>query len=49
MHIHSEDELSELFSKFGNIAEVHLVIDKETKRSKGFAYALYRAPRDALR
>ncbi|KMS99233.1 hypothetical protein BVRB_2g046710 [Beta vulgaris subsp. vulgaris] len=45
----TEDELSELFSKFGNIAEVHLVIDKETKRSKGFAYALYRAPRDALR
>ncbi|KNA03603.1 hypothetical protein SOVF_207540, partial [Spinacia oleracea] len=45
----TEDELAELFSKFGNVAEVHLVIDKETKRSKGFAYVLYRGPEDALR
>ncbi|XP_021736206.1 multiple RNA-binding domain-containing protein 1-like [Chenopodium quinoa] len=45
----TEDELAELFSKFGNISEVHLVIDKETKRSKGFAYVHYRAPEDALR
>ena len=39
--LNSEDELAELFGKFGNIAELHLVVDKETKRSKGFAYVLY--------
>lgn len=45
----TEDELAELFNNFGNVVEVHLVIDKETKRSKGFAYILYKAPEDALR
>ncbi|KAL9247877.1 hypothetical protein vseg_021259 [Gypsophila vaccaria] len=48
-YVATEDELSELFTKFGNVLEVHLVIDKETKRSKGFAYVRYRDPKDAAR
>lgn len=39
----------ELFSNFGNVSEVHLVIDKETKRSKGYAYVLYKVPEHAMR
>lgn len=45
----TEEELAEIFGKYGNVSEAHLVIDKETKRSKGFAYVLYRAPEDAVR
>ncbi|KAH0985190.1 hypothetical protein GBA52_012367 [Prunus armeniaca] len=44
----TEDELEEVFSKFGD-AQVHLVIDKETNRSKGFAYVLYTLPESAER
>ena len=47
--LNSEDELAELFGKFGNIAELHLVVDKETKRSKGFAYVLYSDPEAAAK
>jgi multiple RNA-binding domain-containing protein 1 len=45
----TEDELAEHFSRFGNISQVHLVIDKDTKRSKGFAYVLYATPESAAR
>ncbi|KAK3020233.1 hypothetical protein RJ639_045469 [Escallonia herrerae] len=45
----TEDELEEHFSKLGNVSQVHLVIDKETKRSKGFAYVLYTLPESAAR
>ncbi|MBA0569752.1 hypothetical protein Golob_003463, partial [Gossypium lobatum] len=45
----NEDELTELFGKFGDISEVHLVIDKDTKRSKGIAYVLYKVPECAVR
>ena len=31
----TEEELEERFKKFGDITEVHICIDKETKRSKG--------------
>ncbi|CAH2078516.1 unnamed protein product, partial [Thlaspi arvense] len=44
-----EEELKEHFSKFGETSEVHLVLDKETKRSKGFAYILYPIPECAAR
>ncbi|XVE88498.1 hypothetical protein DITRI_Ditri19aG0074000 [Diplodiscus trichospermus] len=45
----TEDELTEFFSKFGDVSQVHLVIDKETKRSKGIAYVLYKVPECAVR
>ncbi|XP_048228729.1 multiple RNA-binding domain-containing protein 1 isoform X2 [Ricinus communis] len=45
----TEDELEEHFNRFGNISQVHLVVDKYTKRSKGFAYILYALPESAAR
>ncbi|CAL9226089.1 unnamed protein product [Arabidopsis halleri] len=45
----TEEELMEHFSKFGEISEVHLVLDKETKRSRGIAYILYPIPECAAR
>ncbi|XP_042520467.1 multiple RNA-binding domain-containing protein 1 isoform X2 [Macadamia integrifolia] len=45
----TEDDLAELFSKFGNVSQVHIVVDKDTKRSKGIAYVLYTIPESALR
>ncbi|KAI8568595.1 hypothetical protein RHMOL_Rhmol02G0213000 [Rhododendron molle] len=45
----TEDELEEHFRKLGNVSQVHLVIDKDTKRSKGIAYVLYTLPESAAR
>lgn len=45
----SEEELEELFSKFGKVAEVHVVVDKITRRSKGIAYIQYALPESASR
>ncbi|KAL0912269.1 hypothetical protein M5K25_018231 [Dendrobium thyrsiflorum] len=45
----NEDELRDLFSKFGDVSEVHLVADKDTKRSKGIGYLLYTLPESATR
>ncbi|KAL5539196.1 hypothetical protein UlMin_045233 [Ulmus minor] len=45
----TEEELEELFSRFGSVSEVHLVIDKETKRSTGMAYVHYTLPEFATR
>ncbi|XP_030470431.2 uncharacterized protein LOC115688674 isoform X2 [Syzygium oleosum] len=45
----SEEELEELFSKFGKLAEVHVVVDKITRRSKGIAYIQFALPESALR
>ena len=45
----SEDELEELFRKFGKVSQVHLVVNKDTKRSKGIAYVLYTVPESAMR
>ncbi|KFK24909.1 hypothetical protein AALP_AA8G040800, partial [Arabis alpina] len=45
----TEEEIMDRFSKFGEISEVHLVIDKETKRSKGFAFIHYLIPESASR
>ncbi|XAR56187.1 hypothetical protein NMG60_11036565 [Bertholletia excelsa] len=45
----TEDELEEHFGKFGNVTEVHLVVDKDTKQSKGIAYVLYSLPESAAR
>lgn len=48
-YIATEDELEEHFSRFGNVSQVHVVVDKHTKRSKGFAYVLYTLPESAAR
>ncbi|KAK6916042.1 RNA recognition motif domain [Dillenia turbinata] len=45
----TEDELEQLFGKFGDISQVHIVVDKEMKRSKGIAYVLYAIPESAAR
>ncbi|XP_010914288.1 multiple RNA-binding domain-containing protein 1 isoform X2 [Elaeis guineensis] len=45
----TEDELMELFGRFGDISHVHIVVDKDTKRSKGIAYVLYTLPESAVR
>ncbi|KAL2317837.1 hypothetical protein Fmac_031713 [Flemingia macrophylla] len=45
----TEEELEERFSRYGSISQVHLVVDRDTKRSKGIAYILYTAPEFAAR
>lgn len=45
----SEDDLAELFSQFGDLSEVHLVVDKDTKRSKGLGYVFYTLTESAMR
>ena len=45
----SEEELEEYFGKIGAVSQVHLVIDKDIKRSKGIAYILYTNPEFAAR
>jgi RNA recognition motif-containing protein len=34
----SEDDLNNAFSKFGEVTSVKIIMDKETGRSKGFAF-----------
>ncbi|CAI0392517.1 unnamed protein product [Linum tenue] len=45
----TEDELEEHFSQLGDTSEVHLVVDKDTKQSKGFAYVRYARAESAAR
>ncbi|KAI3887283.1 hypothetical protein MKW98_031235 [Papaver atlanticum] len=45
----SEEDLAEIFGKFGDISEVHLVVDRDSNRSKGIAYVLYKLPEFAVR
>jgi len=44
-----EEDLRRLFAPFGELADVHLSISRETKRGKGFAYILFVLPEDALK
>lgn len=37
----SQDRLNEVFSEFGELEDVRLIIDRDTKRSKGFAFLTY--------
>ena len=34
-------DLQEYFSQFGNIEEVEIITDKETKKKRGFAFITY--------
>lgn len=45
----TEQDLKDLFSKYGPLSEVHMPISKETKRPKGFAYILYLLPEHAIK
>ncbi|XP_026425511.1 uncharacterized protein LOC113321808 isoform X2 [Papaver somniferum] len=45
----SEEDLAEIFGKIGDISEVHLVVDRDTNRSKGVAYVLFKLPEFAVR
>ncbi|XP_020103411.1 multiple RNA-binding domain-containing protein 1-like [Ananas comosus] len=45
----TEEDLMELFSQFGDVSHVHLVVDKDTKRSKGIGYVLFSLPESAIR
>lgn len=37
----TEQDLTEMFSKFGATKQVNLIVDKETRRSKGFAFVTF--------
>ncbi|XP_073154401.1 uncharacterized protein [Henckelia pumila] len=45
----TEEDLEDHFGKYGSISEVHIVFDKDSKRSKGFAYILFALPESAAR
>ena len=37
----TEEDLKNAFSKFGNIEEASIIVDKFSKRSKGFAFVTF--------
>ena len=37
----TEQDLTDMFSKFGVTKQVNLITDKETRRSKGFAFVTF--------
>ncbi|KAI8612512.1 hypothetical protein BC830DRAFT_1136316 [Chytriomyces sp. MP71] len=43
------DDLKELFGQFGPLSEVHMSIDKETKKPRGYAFILYLLPEHAVK
>jgi RNA recognition motif-containing protein len=43
----SEDELRELFGQAGEIKEVTLIMDRDTRRPKGFGFVEYNTQADA--
>ncbi|KAI9486704.1 MAG: hypothetical protein EXX96DRAFT_516924 [Benjaminiella poitrasii] len=45
----TEQDLRELFEKYGTLSEVHMPIAKDTKKSKGYAYILYLLPEHAIK
>ena len=45
----SEDDLSALFGPFGLISEVHVPMDAESRRGKGFGYVEFAIGEHAVR
>jgi multiple RNA-binding domain-containing protein 1 len=43
----NEDELYELCKKYGEISQVHIPIDPNSKKSKGYGYVLFMIPENA--
>ena len=37
----NDDDLRELFSKYGDIEDLRLIMDRETGRSKGYAFITF--------
>ncbi|KAG9354463.1 hypothetical protein JZ751_001173 [Albula glossodonta] len=44
----TEKELSQVFTKYGPLSEVHFPIDSLTKKPKGFAFVTYMIPEHAI-
>ncbi|KFM27346.1 Multiple RNA-binding domain-containing protein 1 [Auxenochlorella protothecoides] len=44
----TDDELRELFTAYGEVEEVHIVKDRATRQSKGFAHVLFSSPAAAV-
>lgn len=44
----TEDDFRDLFSKYGELEEVHLAVDTRTGKSKGFAYVQFAEGDDAV-
>lgn len=44
----SEDDFKTLFSKYGEIEEIHIALDTRTGKSKGYVYVLFKNPDDAV-
>ncbi|KAG7481084.1 hypothetical protein MATL_G00063030 [Megalops atlanticus] len=45
----TEQELSDIFAKYGPLSEVHFPIDSLTKKPKGFAFVTYMIPEHAVK
>ncbi|KAJ3287678.1 putative RNA-binding protein 19 [Rhizoclosmatium sp. JEL0117] len=43
------EDLKDLFGKFGPLSEVHMSIDKDTKKPRGYAFILYLLPEHAVK
>ena len=43
----NEEEVTAFFKRFGELSEVHMCIDKQTKRPTGLAFVMFLHPADA--
>ncbi|XP_050367706.1 organelle RRM domain-containing protein 6, chloroplastic [Argentina anserina] len=43
----TQDKLRQMFSPFGAVTEARLVIDRETRRPKGFGFVTYESEAEA--
>ncbi len=43
----TEEDLREVFSNYGTVEEVKLIVDRETQRSKGFAFVTMETEEEA--
>ncbi|KAI8833917.1 hypothetical protein BC829DRAFT_426357 [Chytridium lagenaria] len=45
----TRDDLEKLFGKYGPLSEIHISVDKETKKPRGYAFILYLLPEHAVK
>lgn len=48
LYTSTEQDFRKLFEPFGELQEVHIALDTRTGKSKGFAYILFKEPKDAV-